>query len=254
MPGKVTYQLYRLFWDGLDWLYPPRCGGCGAPGARWCAKCADSLQRIQFPVCPVCGQEQASDQLCPRCQAAPPAWDHLRSLARYGGALRHAIHALKYRRDLGLGEVLSRSLLQLYRSLAWQADMAVPVPLDLARMRERGYNQISLLTIPLALASELLYRPKALNKVKETPRQVTLNGHHRRSNLAGAFEADPQLVKGKTILLIDDVVTTGTTLQACSQALRTAGARQVFALTLARAGYSVDHTGREQHEDSWVNQ
>ncbi len=221
-------------------------------GTRWCVKCADSVELIQAPVCPVCGRSQECDELCVRCQTRPLTWNKLRSVAKYGGALRHAIHGLKYRRDLGLGEVLSRLMIQLFQSLSWDVDLLVPVPLDLARMRERGYNQVSLLAVPLALSCGLPYRPGALRKVKPTPRQVTLSAELRRTNLEGAFVAEQQQVSGKTVLLIDDVITTGATLEACCLALREAGANQVLGLNSARAGSAADHT--ERIEDSWANQ
>ena len=254
MPDRLVYQLYGLIWGCVDLLYPPQCGGCSVQGARWCPKCASSLDWIEPPVCVVCGQPQEREQICSQCQAAPPVWDHLRSVARYGGQLRNAIHALKYRRDLGMGESLSRHLIDLYRTLNWKVDLIVSVPLDLARMQERGYNQVSLLAIPLGLSFGIAYRPKALRKVRQTPRQVTLSAEQRRTNMEGAFLAEPEDVQGKRVLLVDDVITTGTTLQACCQALRLAGARDIFVLTLARAGYSKDKSGQELIDDSWMNQ
>jgi ComF family protein len=250
VPEKLVYQLYKSIWGFLDLIYPPQCGGCGVQGARWCANCASNLDWIVPPVCPVCGMSHDREQICNQCQMAPPAWDQLRSVAQYGGNLRTAIHALKYRRDLGMGESLSRHLVELFETLDWKADLIVSVPLDLARMQERGYNQVSLLAIPLALAIGIPYRPRALRKIRQTPRQVTLSAGQRRANMEGAFEAEAEEVREKIVLLMDDVITTGTTLQACSQALRTAGARQIFILTLARAGYPKEMSGQEFVEDS----
>lgn len=254
MPYSVAYQLYVSVWGGLDWLYPPQCGGCGVQGTRWCQQCASSLIMIRNPVCSICGQEQEQDQVCIRCQINPPAWDQLRSLARYGGALRQAILGLKYHRNLALGEVLAKSLIQQVASLEWQVDLVVPVPMDLARMHERGYNQVSLLAYPLSLALRLPYRSKALKKVRRTPRQVTLKAEQRRASLEAAFEADSHQVEGKSVLLIDDVVTTGATLEACSRALRAAGVAKIYALTLARAGYHVDPDSNETNETQWAYQ
>lgn len=254
MPSSVAYQFYVSMWGGLDYLYPPLCGGCGVQGSRWCQNCASSLEWIQNPLCPTCGQEQDHELPCFNCQSSPPSWDQLRSLVRYRGAMRHAIISLKYKRNLGLGEVFSKHLIQRLSNLAWKVDLIVPVPSDLARMHERGYNQVSLLAYPIALALRVPFRSNALRKVRQTPRQVSLRADQRRINLASAFEADQGFVDGKAILLIDDVVTTGATMEACSRALKKAGAKMIFALSLARAGYQIDHEGNEISEDAWANQ
>jgi ComF family protein len=116
----------------------------------------------------------------------------------------------------------------------WEVDFLIPVPLSAGRLAERGYNQAALLARPLALATGLPYRPQALWKVRETPTQVGLTASGRRVNVKDAFQADPALSSGARVLVIDDVTTSGATLEACAEALRCSGARQVFALTLAR--------------------
>ncbi len=116
--------------------------------------------------------------------------------------------------------------------------MVVPVPLGVARKKERGYNQASLLAYPLALRFNLAYRPKALWRVRETKSQVSLNRQERQKNVSEAFKAGAKLVNEKTILVIDDVTTSGATLDACAVALLKAGAKKVYGLTLARAEFS----------------
>ena len=187
------------------------------------------------PVCPICGQHQNSQRLCQRCRQAPPHYTALRSWAVFDGSVRNALHRLKYKRDIALGEALSRHLLDVYNHLGWQVDLVVPVPLGVARQAERGYNQSALLAKPLALACGLPYYPRALRKTRDTPSQVGLNLEQRWSNVAGSFEALLGDVQGRSVLVIGDVSTSGATLNACAQALAAARAVRVYGLTLARA-------------------
>jgi ComF family protein len=150
--------------------------------------------------------------------------------------VKNALHRLKYQRDVALGEALAVHLIACFNSLKWQVDLVVPVPLGVARRAQRGYNQAALLAKPLALACELAYRPAAIIKARETLSQVGLSVDQRWKNVYGSFSAREPAVRGRTILLVDDVATSGATLSACAVALRAAGAKEVYALTLARAG------------------
>jgi ComF family protein len=153
----------------------------------------------------------------------------------FEGPIRHAIHSLKYRRNAALGDALAPYLAGYALKLGWQVDLVVPVPLGKRRMKERGYNQVGLLAMPLAAIQQWRYSPQALVRMRETRSQVGLSPLERKENISGAFRADPAWVAGKEILLVDDVVTTGATLAACSEALINAGAKYIYALTLARA-------------------
>jgi len=145
------------------------------------------------------------------------------------------LHRLKYRRDLGLGEALAETMYAFTARLGWPVEAVVPVPLGARRLRERGYNQASLIAYPLALAFGLAYLPSALRRVRETRSQIELKREERQENVRGAFRADPKKAQGRVILLVDDVATTGSTLSSCAEALYAAGAQDVFALTVARA-------------------
>lgn len=233
--GRPAYRLYRLAWAGLDWLYPPQCGGCAKPFTRWCSNCDEAIGALEGPLCTRCGGVGPEDGECARCRGRQPAFHAARSVTLYAGPIRNAIQRLKYAGDLALGEILARRMLDLLASLKWRVDLVVPVPSSLARRKMRGYNQASLLAMPVALEAGLPYRPAALRKVKDTPTQVGLTVPERRENVRDAFQAARRLVAGKQVLVIDDVMTSGATMDACAQALLDQGARLVYGLTLTRA-------------------
>ncbi len=106
-----AYQFHRILWQAIDWIYPPRCAGCSAPGFRFCASCASRVKTIdQGKVCPLCGVPQPTSEVCPECRSYTPAFTAVRSWGLYEGTLREAIHHLKYRSDLGVSEELARPL------------------------------------------------------------------------------------------------------------------------------------------------
>ncbi len=240
---NLRYLAYRWFWKGIDWLYPPECGGCGKRGYRWCEDCERGVRELPKPLCRRCGQTLAPlsiyrDEICFSCRKQPPHYEALRSRGIFEGHLRTAIHALKYKGNLGLGEMLAKGLARTLRSMNWSVDGIVPVPLSRARYQERGYNQAALLAQPLAFAEQIPYLPQALERVRETASQVGLKIDERRRNVAGAFVTKTNEIYGKTILLVDDVATTGATLDACAESLRIGGVRLVYGLTLARAQFN----------------
>ena len=219
----------------LDAVFPPRCGGCGQRGSLWCAACQAQVQPVRDPVCSHCGRPQRDPALCPQCRHSPLEIDGIRSAVLFEGPLREAIHHLKYSGRTSLAEPLGTYLEACWRIASLPADLIVPVPLHAARQRERGYNQSALLAIPLSRASKLPVVEPALTRVKATTPQVALNAAERKANVCAAFEARCDLVRGRRVLLVDDVCTTGATLESSSVALRQAGAASVWALTLARA-------------------
>ena len=232
---RYLYRLYRAAWTGLDWIYPPRCGGCEQRGSRWCPECRQQVERLLPPYCPVCGAPSESEACCPHCQTSAFHYSALRSFGYFSGPLRAALHKLKYRGDIALGEILAQELIELYAHLSWRVDFVTPVPIGVERLTERGYNQAALLALPLALATGLKYEHSALHKIRSTQSQVGLDRFERIQNVAGAFQGDRKKVQNNRVLVIDDVVTTGATLDACSTALLAAGAQEVFCFTLARA-------------------
>lgn len=234
-PVPAVYRVYRWIWSGVDWLYPPSCGGCGVKGDRWCNNCQRSTRLISPPICRRCGQVIKSSVECLACKKNPPHYLALRSWAAFDGSIRNALHRLKYQRDVALGDRLANPLIKLLIELNWPVELITPVPLGIARLEERGYNQSALIARPLALACKLGYEPNALFRTKETRSQVGLTAIQRKENVLHAFAANPQIVSGRTILVVDDVATSGATLEACSEALLNGGAKGVYCLTLARA-------------------
>ncbi len=256
--ARPAYLLYHYMWDGLDWLFPPTCGGCKRPGLRWCDGCQQQIARITGPVCERCGRPLAwqgiaalpDSAFCLECQAHPPEYQALRSFAEFGGPIREALHRLKYQRDIGMGEALSKHLIELYNQLKWGIDVVTPVPLSAKRARERGFNQSGLLARPLAYAVQKPYQPNALKRSRDTRSQVGLGADERQQNVEGAFTANAALVKEKVVLVIDDVMTTGSTINACTQALLRAGASAVYGLTLARAVFLADADDQPKPRDA----
>ncbi len=177
----------------------------------------------------------AQPQLCHRCQQTPPQIDGIRSVLYFEGALRAAIHALKYRRARDLAGLLGGLMGDYWQDQPIPVDVIVPVPLHPARERSRGYNQSALLALGLAEAADLPVRVDLLARIRATAPQVDLGAEARRENVRGAFYCENGSATGLRVLLVDDVCTTGATLEACSQALRAGGASSVWALTLARA-------------------
>lgn len=159
----------------------------------------------------------------------------MRSWAVFDSPIQNALHTLKYRRNIGLADALALDMVAFVRSLDWSLDMIVPSPLGKRRLRERGYNQVDLVARPLAYELELEYAPQALWKRRETRSQVGLNISQRSENVRDVYQADPSKVRRKSILLMDDVSTTGSTVASGTEALLSAGAEAVFVLTIARA-------------------
>ena len=142
---------------------------------------------------------------------------------------------MKYRRNIGLGESVAIQMTDFVRSLHWPVEMMIPVPLGKNRLKERGYNQVGLVARPLAYQIGMRYEPDALWKTRETRSQVGLTISQRKENVNKAYRADSKVVTRKTILIMDDVATTGSTISACTAALLSAGAQEVYVLTIARA-------------------
>jgi ComF family protein len=159
----------------------------------------------------------------------------VRSWACYGGSLQEAIQKLKYKKDIGLANIFAQPLVGLLKALDWQIDLITAVPLDKQRLSTRGYNQAELLSKPISRVSGIPYVSDAIIKCFPTKSQVGLSESERMLNVLNAFKSNSDIVMGKTVLVVDDVVTTGATIDACSAALKDAGASKVYGISLARS-------------------
>lgn len=159
----------------------------------------------------------------------------MRSWAVFDSPIQDGLHTVKYRGNTAFGEALAAHMADFVRSLQWEIDLVIPMPLGKKRLQERGYNQVALFAEPLAYALGWDYAPHALWKARETRTQVGLNISQRKENVDHAYQADAAIVKQKSVLLMDDVATTGSTVSASTTALLDAEARDVYVLTIARA-------------------
>ena len=230
----IHFRIKKLIWGAIDWLFPPVCAGCGVSGHRFCPDCCKATRKVNPRICVFCGKrlsETVPVHSCPRQTFI----DRGIVWGIHEGKIRKGLHRLKYQRDLGLADTFSALLTETYLDSQVYVDLIVPVPLGSKRLKERGYNQAQLLAFACAGKLGIRCLPSAIKRVRETKTQVGLSISQRHENVAGAFRADPRLVSGKIILLIDDVLTTGATLNSCAEALKQAGAEKVISLTLARA-------------------
>ncbi|MBI2852167.1 MAG: ComF family protein [Chloroflexi bacterium] len=219
----------------LDFLFPRRCVGCGRTGDFICQTCQESLPWLKGPVCPKCGRPQPGGILCSTCVSWQAAIDGIRSPLRFEGVIREAVHQLKYRNIRALAAPLAALLGDYLVAENIPAEALVPVPIHRKRLRERGYNQASLLAKELAKLTGLPVIDDCLVRQKyASPQARTLNVVERQRNVAGAFECVNRRLDGKQVLLIDDVSTSGATLDAAASAMKNAGAKSVWGLVLAR--------------------
>ena len=255
----------KIFNELIDLVYPPRCHICHeflredpseGRSIFFCQTCSDDFVRITPPICPVCCtplEIHQENHLCEDCLRKRPHYTATRACYHYDGAIKDAIHQFKYGSKSfmsgSLGPLLAGFAENLDRTAFQQENEAngwfqkseqlviMPVPLHPGRLRERGFNQSLLLAEHVAarLGAELDFM--SLRRVKITAPQTGLGKEERRRNVSRAFEViHSQAVKGKTVLLVDDVVTTGNTVNECARILKRSGCRAVFCLVLARAG------------------
>lgn len=226
-----------------DLVLPPQCLICRAlvsDPAALCASCWRELFAIGEPCCARLGTPFAFDEgegaVSAAAIAEPPVWNAARAAVAYDDHSASLVHALKYADRHEAALLMQRMMRHAGRLLLAQADLVVPVPLHRRRLWSRRYNQSALLAQPLARGSAKRYFPEALERVKSTPRQVGLSREQRDLNVRRAFavpdRARPEVL-GRRILLIDDVITTGATANACAAVLKKAGAAEVNVLAFA---------------------
>ena len=219
----------------LNLLFPVTCSVCHArvPERRWggaCPECWSSLIPIEPPFCPKCGEPApAIEGLCGLCLRGEHLFDFARSALLFTHTFREIIHHLKYADRVSLARPLGDILKECLQKEKFQGDVVVPVPLHRSRERIRGFNQAEL----IALRTGLPVASRILRRRKNTPSQTGLTRSERKRNLAGAFEVRDE-VAGRHIIIVDDVYTTGSTMNEIARTLKRAGAGRVEVLTVAR--------------------
>jgi ComF family protein len=227
-------QLSTWLRRGLDLIFPPHCVGCSRMGTWLCSDCLASVEPIPTPICRKCGQPTPRGHLCAKCRARHIELDGIRSVARHSGVLREAINHFKYQSRRELDATLGMMLFDYWNAADLPTDLVLPVPLHPSRQKERGFNQSALLAGVFAALARLPLDETHLVRTRATAPQVGLVAEQRKTNVRGAFDWTGDPLKGVHVLLIDDVCTTGATLEASAQPLRECGAESVWALTLAR--------------------
>ncbi|MFH1662807.1 MAG: ComF family protein [Chloroflexota bacterium] len=228
-------RLASLRRTALDLLFPCRCLGCDREGSLLCPSCRQKLPAITSSICPRCGMPQTNSVLCPACSSHKHDVDGIRSLFRFEGIIRQAIHQLKYKNLRAIVEPLAGLLGNYLTTHPIPGEALVPVPLHRRRLKERGYNQSELLARELGKIVKLPVIADCITRNKHTPAQARATSvGERRRNVANVFTCRNHSLQNKKIILIDDVATSGATLNACAATLKAAGAVSVWGLTIAR--------------------
>ena len=228
-----------------DFFLPQVCLLCGAEGldrGRFsiCETCLGEFHLISRPACPCCGvpyKGAGVSHLCGECRQDPPSFDSAWSLFSYTGKARDLVHHLKFHGNLATLSVIAFLLQEEIDApaLARKVDIIVPVPMHVNGLRQRGYNQALLVAERLAKLLNLPLDRTHLVKTKETPPQIGLTRAQRRRNIQGVFSVvNRDVFRGKAVLIVDDVYTTGATTRACAGVLKKAGAYRIDVLTFAR--------------------
>lgn len=234
-------EIQQVWQEILAALYPPRCAGCGMVGDNgWCETCAGQIEYVAQPVCARCGTPLPLEAFCPSCAAYPLAVDAVRAVAHYRGVVQKAIHRCKYGKLPTVAPALAELMFK-----AWQtelttplhpAEVVIPIPIHEHRERERGFNQSEMVARHFCKRVRLPLLHDVLKRTVYHRPQVGLDAHERQQNVKDAFRVvQSQPVRGTCVLLIDDVWTTGSTLNEAARALLFAGAERVLAYTVAHA-------------------
>jgi ComF family protein len=243
---KLLYSLLELKDDLLDFVYPQHCAICKkyltGKEKDICEVCWNSLVTLTDPFCPYCKSFlEEGDIECGFCKPKGEFFeDHkillVRSLGRFDDSYRELIHRFKYGKKIPLGRRLGQRLGETINedSSFLKSDFLIPVPLHKSRYRERGFNQSDIVAEGISKITGLSVLKNVLKRKKNTKDQTDFSREQREENVRGAFVvAEPEMINGKKIILVDDVITTGATLSECARMLKQAGAQKVLGMTIA---------------------
>ena len=258
-PGKTAYSLRALlsssFSSLFNTVFPSDCRICGEPLTNVsrlpiCSECVSSAKPIEGSVCEVCGERvpdtthAVAETKCMLCRRARLPFTKAMAYGSYDGALRGTIHLLKYESVLPAADILAAHLVPIIGKLLERCEgeaLLVPVPLFKSKQRQREFNQSELIAraalkcLPESSSKKIKFAASALARVRDTRSQTGLTRHQRRVNMRGAFAVkDASVVAGRDVILVDDVLTTGTTAAECARVLRRGGAKKVYVATVAR--------------------
>ncbi len=227
-------------------IFPPQCLGCTEilhpeSGQIFCPACSDQIKFIAGGICHICGttypNSPAEGHLCGDCLENKTYFSYARAIFSYESFILNAIHQFKYKRDLSIGEILASFMAGYsFPDIDFtDYSLIIPVPLHIKRLRKRGFNQSLVLARAVEHKRQIPVNFSVLKRHKFTLTQTGSNRNERKENIKGAFEVtDKKKIDGKNIILIDDVYTTGATINECAKTLIKAGAQKVAVLTLAR--------------------
>ncbi|MBB4632050.1 ComF family protein [Sphingosinicella soli] len=249
-----VFQLLKRSGAGfLDLLLPPRCPSCKAIVARdgsFCAPCWSRLHFVTAPMCACCGlpfpYSAGDGALCGACAQTPPPFDRARAALVYNGASAGLVLALKHGDRTGLARIMAGMMARAAAPMLAERPLLVPVPLHAARLRTRRFNQAALLAARIARRADLPVLAAALARVRDTPISRSMSRRQRAENVRGAIRVRPGAaarIRGAHVLLVDDVMTTGATAEACARALRRAGAKRIDIVTFARVTHDTVEQG-----------
>ncbi|MEP1090259.1 MAG: ComF family protein [Rhizobiaceae bacterium] len=249
-PFSLTAKLQQITSFVLNTLVPPSCLACDtavASGGHLCGNCWSRLRIIEQPFCPIMGTPFAYDPggvaggVCEVTSLAviaePPTFDRSRSAVVYDDVARRLVHGLKFSDRVDLAPWMAKWMVRAGKDILAPEAIVIPVPLHRWRMIRRRYNQSAELGRYVAKLSRIDFHPSVLQRIRPTRQQVGLGAKERQRNVLGAFRVSPEMVirvRSRHIVLVDDVYTTGATLQACARTLRRKGAAKVDCLTFAR--------------------
>lgn len=237
---------FKVFLDSLaDFFFPPQCLLCRGfiltyKHGHFCIDCLEKFSFSNGPMCLKCGilfkSQNGGNHLCGRCIAWKTSFDRARALGTYEGVLRKAIHSFKYDKESMLANPLGKLLSEYGSRLLNKEEynLIIPVPLHPQRLRQRGFNQSLMLAKKISEAWQVKVCAECLKRIKWTIPQTMLPVNERQRNVKGAFSCSDSAVRGKKVLLVDDVYTSGSTVNECANVLKKHGVLQVDVLILAR--------------------